>query len=604
MRYLIILILLITTPAYSSQKTFGDHVVEDDLTVDTDTLYVDSGNNRVGINTDSPSVELDVFGKFNVAASQVTVINRDFVASQLFVDNSTDRVGIGTTSPNALFDVNDIFQVDASQVTVVNHNFKTTGGYLHLGSGVTFQAFYQDEGDIYSEKGKMYLGAGANVRAERYGVGLQIRESNPPATMFYTGATFTASTATIYKAGETFVTDGVIINNFLVISDANDTSYIGSTGEVIGVTETEIIVSIAAAGDAVPDDLTGVAFAILNHPLVSILDNGDTHFKVGISPDASFKIIADDSNNEHAVHFDITSGIDSQAGVDIEYDADSYNNTAAMHINYDATAFSAADDLGFGLDIAVNNTGTSDGDFHAIEVSKGDVTDADMEVEALTTRQGVEPVGQYLSTAATLDAAFSYTPTTYTDRKAAFDDSGTNVQIFTLDDDFILVAAAAKFDVVDVLLNIAASHTIIPTFHYIEDDGDWVLFSPSDETSGFQDNGSIRWSNADLTTWGQRTVREVTAVADDTDYYWIKITRTRSILPTPPTESVISLRTLGSKFYWNKTGDTFTNSVAVVDGITAPTAIVGQAIIYVDISDGDLKCRFGNGFIATIANDS
>lgn len=44
--------------------------------------------------------------------------------------------------------------------------------------------------------------------------------------------------------------------------------------------------------------------------------------------------------------------------------------------------------------------------------------------------------------------------------------------------------------------------------------------------------------------------------------------------------------------------------LALVDGITAPAAIVGVAQIYVDIADGDLKVRFGDGFIRTIALDS
>ena len=38
----------------------SDVVLNGDLTVDTDTLYVDSANNRVGINTTSPSAELHV----------------------------------------------------------------------------------------------------------------------------------------------------------------------------------------------------------------------------------------------------------------------------------------------------------------------------------------------------------------------------------------------------------------------------------------------------------------------------------------------------------------------------------------------------------------
>lgn len=42
----------------------------------------------------------------------------------------------------------------------------------------------------------------------------------------------------------------------------------------------------------------------------------------------------------------------------------------------------------------------------------------------------------------------------------------------------------------------------------------------------------------------------------------------------------------------------------IVDGITAPTATVGQAKIYVDVADGDLKIIFGDGTVKTIVTDT
>lgn len=43
--------------------------------------------------------------------------------------------------------------------------------------------------------------------------------------------------------------------------------------------------------------------------------------------------------------------------------------------------------------------------------------------------------------------------------------------------------------------------------------------------------------------------------------------------------------------------------IAIVDGMSAPSAISGYARIYVDSADGDLKVRFGNGTIRTIVVD-
>jgi len=46
------------------------------------------------------------------------------------------------------------------------------------------------------------------------------------------------------------------------------------------------------------------------------------------------------------------------------------------------------------------------------------------------------------------------------------------------------------------------------------------------------------------------------------------------------------------------------NYLSLSDGITAPGTTLGKAKIYVDTADGDLKVKFGNGFVATLAADS
>jgi len=44
--------------------------------------------------------------------------------------------------------------------------------------------------------------------------------------------------------------------------------------------------------------------------------------------------------------------------------------------------------------------------------------------------------------------------------------------------------------------------------------------------------------------------------------------------------------------------------IAITDGMTAPSATVGKAKIYVDTADGDLKIVFGDGTVKTIVTDS
>ena len=47
-----------------------------------------------------------------------------------------------------------------------------------------------------------------------------------------------------------------------------------------------------------------------------------------------------------------------------------------------------------------------------------------------------------------------------------------------------------------------------------------------------------------------------------------------------------------------------TGYIAVEDGMTAPGTVSGKALIYVDTADGDLKVKFGNGTVKTIATDT
>ena len=51
-------------------------------------------------------------------------------------------------------------------------------------------------------------------------------------------------------------------------------------------------------------------------------------------------------------------------------------------------------------------------------------------------------------------------------------------------------------------------------------------------------------------------------------------------------------------------GDVRVGTIQVTDGVTAPTPVAGQAIIYVDVADGDLKIAFGDSTVKTIVTDT
>ena len=416
-------------------------------------------------------------------------------------------------------------------------------------------ASFSGVGDIYATSGIKAM-EGLYSEAVAYGAGLEVADNSQSTTytnIAFGDATLTAATQLITDTHGSF--DSTYIGQFLKVI-SSDPSFTGATGEIVDVpSSTTLVISFGTAGGDTIVDATDMSFVIYPEPICFIGDNGDVHYCIGEHEDASFKVCADISNNDHAVHFVAKAGIDGNVGLDLEYDADTKGGTAVLHLNYDVTAFASADTLGTGMDVVINQTGASAGDVHVIDVALADPSNSAVEVEAVVTHQGVDPIAQYLGEPANLDTAFSYTPSAYTDRTVAFNSAGTDVQIFVNDDDFILLGSTAKWDEINVLNAIDASHSIIPTFHFIEDDGDWIAFTPADDSNGFSQNGTIRFESGLLATWGQRTINEVTGSGDNiVDYYWIKITRTRKVLPTSPTEDTIQITTLGAKHSWDKEG--------------------------------------------------
>lgn len=116
------------TETINGIKTFQNNVImQSDLTVDTNTLFVDATNNRVGVRTLNPNTQFtvsgsaDVTGAFNVGSA---------VPYALTVNPISNRVGINiATSPTAALDVfgkiKSIATVNGDDSTVV-----TTKGYV------------------------------------------------------------------------------------------------------------------------------------------------------------------------------------------------------------------------------------------------------------------------------------------------------------------------------------------------------------------------------------------------------------------------------------------------------------------------------------------
>jgi len=93
----------------------GPVAVTGNLNVDSNTLFVDSANNRVGVLTASPTVPLDVVGDAKVSGNLTVDTNT------LVVDAANNRLGIGTATPTQPLDVNGTINSSSDIITQGNN---------------------------------------------------------------------------------------------------------------------------------------------------------------------------------------------------------------------------------------------------------------------------------------------------------------------------------------------------------------------------------------------------------------------------------------------------------------------------------------------------
>ena len=198
-----------------------------DLTVDTNTLYVDSSNNRVGINDSTPSQSLDVSGRsrstrfvsstggaaadaafylndtnglgiFSPAANEFAISTS---ASERLRIDSSGNVGIGTTSPDRSLHI-------SQSVPIIKGTDTDTSSYSEIsfsGGNVDIRA---DQGNTSAGSYIIFRNDGSEIARFDSSGNLGIGTSSPASALDVTG-TITADKVTI----NTTVTNGLSVES-------------------------------------------------------------------------------------------------------------------------------------------------------------------------------------------------------------------------------------------------------------------------------------------------------------------------------------------------------------------------------------------------------
>jgi hypothetical protein len=194
-----------------------------DVTFDTNTMFVDVSENRVGINTTSPAQKLDVNGNIRVQGtypkiefvdtdnnSDFTLINGNGAFLVYDETNSSERmridssgsIGIGTTSPDTLLELvgaDPILTIRDSETTGANTNATlrlaesgasdTLGNYWdinHTGNGEL--RFVQDRDGVNNERMRINYAGNVGIGTTNPTVKLDVETQATGDVASFTGA--------------------------------------------------------------------------------------------------------------------------------------------------------------------------------------------------------------------------------------------------------------------------------------------------------------------------------------------------------------------------------------------------------------------------------
>jgi hypothetical protein len=253
----------------------GNTSVSGDLTVDTDTLFVDSSENKVGIKTVTPSAELHVVGNAYVS-SNLTVDTET-----LHVDVVNDSIGVGTVNPSAnLHVVGNVYvssnltvDTDTLHVDVVN---KSVG----LGT-VDPSANLHVVGNVYVSSNLTVDTETLHVDAEASHVGVNTKTPN----------------ANLHVVGNVYVSSNLTVDT--------ETLHVDAEASHVGVNTKTPNANLHVVGNVyVTSNTTTDGTLTLNHPTTALITDLTANVEVKLNQLANVVIDTATLANEDMLVYD------------------------------------------------------------------------------------------------------------------------------------------------------------------------------------------------------------------------------------------------------------------------------------------------------------
>ena len=266
-----------------------------------------------------------------------------------------------------------------------------------------------------------------------------------------------------------------------------------------------------------------------------------------------------------AIHQDHGAGMPGTKAMYIDVEANGYSDTHAFNIDFTTGAIGLGSESHI-IEVNIDGIGASGGCVEAFSVNlinQGSLTC----VTALDIGPQVDVLNQITGTYGASNKSWWYDNniSTYTDIT-----TGT-FQVLTHNNDIVYIGkTSGTFNSTLINLSIGASANVLPVFTYWNGTA-WTAFSPTDGTNGMQQSGTISFNGSLLSGWTATTVNGSTQ-------YWIRIQRTKSGLPTPPTISSIQINA-GGVYSWDKNG-LIKASGLILDGVPTFSGTTQGSVLF------------------------
>ena len=392
-------------------------------------------------------------------------------------------------------------------------------------------------------------------------------------------------------SGEWQVWGGALGNTLMKrIATTDHRSYVAGT-EVMNLTSTGL--NIDTIKEFTTDNGVDLESVHLEDSVISNVTSITTEV-IDVNLPADDNIIVDALTNprtitEGVLRINHQPAINSTRSIHCEMTNDGKDDTRAMTVNYDLSGNSTNASVN-GWFMTSDVTGTTNHHINYLTCEKTGSIGANMDLHALHCESGIDVIDQSSGSLIAIEKAWIWA-TGFTDATAAFNSTGTDLQMFVNDNDYIAFGKATVFNEIDFTLAIVASGAgIDPLFEYSDGVGTFATLVASDSTNGMRNNGVLSWDQP--SGW-------ISADLNGSDLYWIKITRQRNTLPTPPTEDIIKYET-SNNYKWSALGDLIINDITcasaditgtlTVDTITESSSGNGVMIEGAKIENSQISC--------------